>query len=225
MFVDESGDLGFDIHSSKFFVVSFVMIINTTSTRLEVLIKRALKNINIAKRRRWLISEFKFSNDSDKTKRKFLKKINSYDVQIGAVAISKDSVKTHLQKEPNLLYNYAVIDFVMKTIVDEYLVTQDPYNRIIFIIDRSLSAKSRKNFNDYAEEKAKFLTHKRNWKMDVIVSIRHEDSEQEKLLQVADYVSGSIFHKLERNNPVYYEMIQTKITHKFQWDWHGKIVW
>jgi len=225
VFVDESGDLGFDKHSSKFFVVSFVMVINTPSTRLEVLIKRALKNINITKKHRWSISEFKFSKDTDKTKRKFLKKINSYNVKIGAVAISKDSVKQHLQREPSLLYNYLVVDFLMRTIVDEYLVTSDPYNRIIFIIDRSLSAKNRRHFNEYAEEKAKFLTNQRNWNMDVIVTIRHEDSEREKLLQVADYVAGSIFHKLERNNPAYYEIIKEKITHKFQWDYHGKIIW
>jgi len=52
VYVDESGDLGFQKNSSKFFVVSYVMIVNKRIDEIEGLVKRILKNINITKRTR-----------------------------------------------------------------------------------------------------------------------------------------------------------------------------
>ena len=103
----------------------------------------------MAKSVRRKIPEFKFANDSDIIRRKFLSKINSFNVRIGVLAISKDSVKSNLANDTNRLYNYAVINSTMQVIVDEYLVKLDPYNKIFFIIDRSLSPKNRKSFNEY----------------------------------------------------------------------------
>jgi len=224
VYVDESGDLGFDKLASEFFVVSYVILVNTTSGFLAGKISRLLRNINLAKKPRGKISEFKFSNDDDKTRIKFLNKINSYDVKIGVVAISKDSVKQHLQKDLVYLYNFIVVDNIMKTIVNDYLNPYDPFNRILFVVDRSLSAKRRKQFNDYADKKAEFLTKQRNWNMEVIVTIRHENSEDTKLLQVADYVASSTSLKL-RGNSKYYDLIKNKISHKDKWDWKNKIQW
>lgn len=225
VYVDESGDLGFQKNSSKFFVVSYVMIVNKRIDEIEGLVKRILKNINITKRTRKKIREFKFSRDSDITRIKFLKKINNFDVKIGVVAISKDSVKDHLKKDTSLLYNYAVIDSVMRTIVDEYLIKQDPYNRIVFVIDQSLSSIQRRSFNEYAESKVEYLTSRKSWDIEVTIFINHRDSAYEKLLQVADYVAGATRYMITSGNSKYFDIIETKIKHKDKWDWKNKINW
>ncbi len=55
--------------------------------------------------------------------------------------------------------------------------------------------------------------------------MRHMDSRNDVCLQIADYISGSIFAKAERLDNKYYDIIKHKIKHKDKWDWHDRINW
>ncbi|HEV2193427.1 MAG TPA: DUF3800 domain-containing protein [Nitrosopumilaceae archaeon] len=225
VFVDESGDLGFKQKSSEFFVISYIIMINDVPMFLRNKCRRLLMNINTQNRKKRKISEFKFSEDTPKTRNKFLKLIATFDISIGIAVISKDSVKSNIRNDAILLYNFITVDHTIKTIVEEYLKTTSVYNTIHFVIDRSLTKKARKHFNAYCEDKISFLTQGKKFYYDINTKIEHENSESEACLQIADYVASAVFSKFERKNSQYYDIIKNKIKHKSKWDWTSKVMW
>ncbi|HEX7032641.1 MAG TPA: hypothetical protein VF172_06545 [Nitrososphaera sp.] len=68
IFVDEPGDLGFTDNASKYFIIGYV--VGNCPFRVRVEVRRLLKKLNV--RNHCKISEFKFSNDSDIVRHKFL---------------------------------------------------------------------------------------------------------------------------------------------------------
>lgn len=225
VFIDETGDLGFTPTSTKSFVLSYVIIIDNTPDFIRNKVRRLLKNINTKKRKNGKASEFKFSNDDHDTRIRFLKKIMSFDINLGTIVIMKDSVKENLKEDPTVLYNFLAVDYVIKPIVCKYLKPWTTYNDINYTIDRSLSEKAIIHFDRYCEEKISFVKKDREFKGDIIVKIRHMDSRNDVCLQIADYISGSIFAKAERLDNRYYNVIKDKIKHKDKWDWHNRINW
>lgn len=225
IFVDESGNLGFTKNSPKTFVISYVIVINTLPAVIETKIKRLLKNIGTKQNPKWKIGEFKFSKDSHETKQRFLNLIKTFNIKTGLVVIDKDSVKSTLKGDPAYLYNYLAVNYVITNIVNNHLVAADPYNRIVYTIDRSLSKKSQKGFNTYCEQKIDYLKNQRNRNMNVIAKIDHANSILSPALQIADYIAGVSYAKFEYNNPQYYDMIKHLLTYKDKWDWKNRINW
>ena len=58
-------------------------------------VNNLLKRLNL--RNKLKISEFKFSNDTPKTRIRFLKLISTLALDVGVIATSKDSVKKEFQ--------------------------------------------------------------------------------------------------------------------------------
>jgi hypothetical protein len=223
VFVDESGDLGFSSKSSPFFTLGFVIMLNSNSIFIENKTRRLRKNMNRSKKITGM-QEFKFSNDSDKTRMRFLKKINTFELQIGAVVVSKDSVKQDLKPDKTLLYNYIAVHEIIDIIIGQYLKPHSPYNNIYYTIDKNTSV-SVEDFNEYCEEKVQYLAKPRKFVGDINISIRHLDSKSHSCLQIADYVAGSISAKFTRGESKYYDIIKKKIRHKQKWDRYNKINW
>ncbi len=225
VYIDESGDVGFNDKSSKFFTIGYVFTLRHPSEENKK-IKRALTNINFGiKKQNKKLLEFKFSSNPEKTRKRFFREIKKLDINIGVVCISKDSVADHLKKDSSMFYRYVVVENVISVLVNDYLKTFDPYNRIRFVIDRSLSKTEIKLFNDYCEEKISYKSHQRAKDMDSFITILHEDSKTVPMLQVADYIAGATQRKFARGDSSYYDMISDKIKHHEKWDWNGKINW
>lgn len=127
--------------------------------------------------------------------------------------------------ETNVLYSYLAINNVITPIVNHYLKPWVTYNEIHYTIDRSLSKKARRHFDNYCEEKISFLRKERGFKDDIPVKITHLDSKTDVCLQIADYLSGSVFAKSERLDNTYYDIIKDRIKHNDAWDWHNRINW
>lgn len=226
MYVDESGDLGFGNGSSSFFTIGYVFSYNRHPFAENSTVKRTLKKINAGtKQQKRKISEFKFSADSDKTKRKFLCKIQDMNLTMGVFCISKDSVKNELKLDQGRLYRYLVVDKIITHLVNDYFQPNDPYNSIRFVIDRSLSKQKRKDFDQYCDEKTSFRSWEQNRNMDYHVSVIHDDSKAVPMLQVADYIAGLVQRKFQMNDSICYDLISSKIKYKEQWDKYGKIIW
>ena len=224
IYVDESGDVGFKKKSSKFFTIGYVFTINKYPIKENEKIKRLIKNINTGIRnKKEKISELKFSQDTDMIKKKVLHNIQKLDVNIGVICISKDSVTQNLKKDSSMFYRYVIIENIVTLLVEEYLKIYDPYNKIRFTIDRSLSKNQIKAFNDYCEEKILFKVHEQSPEMEIHITILHEDSKKIPMLQVADYVAGATQRKITHCDSTYYDIISDKIKHKKIWDWNNKI--
>jgi hypothetical protein len=89
IFVDESGDIGFSENSLKrspIFVIAFLVPINISSLTIDL--KRFLRN-----KLRGRVSELKFHNDSDDTRRSVLQFLcEKCHFEAGYVAIDKRAV-------------------------------------------------------------------------------------------------------------------------------------
>ncbi|MFN3654244.1 MAG: DUF3800 domain-containing protein [Candidatus Nitrosotenuis sp.] len=225
IFVDESGNLGFTNNSTKIFVVSYVIVINSLPNVIETKIKRLQKSINTHSKPRKKINEFKFSKDSHETKQRFLRLIKTFNVKTGIVVIYKDSVKSTLKSDPCYLYNYLAVNYVISNVVNNHLVRIDPYNRIIYTIDRSMSSKAQRGFNDYCEQKIDYLKNQIDRNMNVSLKIDHANSVLNPALQIADYIAGATYAKYEYGNSQYYDEIKNILTYKDKWDWKNRINW
>ncbi|WP_420546003.1 DUF3800 domain-containing protein [Nitrosopumilus sp.] len=226
VYVDESGDLGFSEKSSRFFTIGYAFTKDRYPLAENEIIKHALKKLNKkTKNKKNKIEEFKFSNNTIKTKCKFLQVIRDLDVAIGVICISKDSVKESLKQDLGRLYRYSIGNTIITNLVKDYFFRQDPYNSIRFVIDRSLSPKARTLFNNYCEEKASFRSRQKDTEIDHRITIKHEDSKSVPMLQVADYIAGSVQKKVERGNDIFYNVIKEKINYHEKWDYNEKIQW
>lgn len=226
VYVDESGDLGFNEKATNFFTIGYVFTKNRYPSVENEIIRHALKRINKKiKNPKNKIAEFKFSNNTDKTKCKFLQKIRTLDIIIGVICISKDSVKEDLKHDLSRLYRYSIVDTIITTLVQDYFQKDDPYNSIRFVIDRSLSPNARKQFNEYCEQKVLFRAWEKDTEIDHKVSISHEDSQSVPMLQVADFIAGAVQRKFERDDSIFYDLIHDKINYHEKWDWNNKINW
>ncbi|MGH9923696.1 MAG: hypothetical protein ACRD38_13185, partial [Nitrososphaerales archaeon] len=66
------------------------------------------------------ISEFKFSNDSDFVRHKFVNLIGSPEIEAGRVVIKKTAVAPHLRENKNVLYNFVVAEYIMHDVMAAY---------------------------------------------------------------------------------------------------------
>jgi hypothetical protein len=206
-FIDEAGDFGFKKTSSKYFVVSYVVLEENLIEQFESEIGRTLAEVNRTMRKK--ISEFKFSKDDETRRKIFLDKINSLGIIAGVVAIKKEAIPAQLRKKTKDLYNLVLTEHPLVTIAKEYFHNEKNVNKIIFVFDRFLSKKRRITFNTYLGKRTNSLASQMNLK--IVLRVRHEDSEKNNILQMADYVAGTVSYWLETGNDSYYKMIQKSL--------------
>ncbi|MFQ6077371.1 MAG: hypothetical protein ACE5Z5_14795 [Candidatus Bathyarchaeia archaeon] len=116
-----------------------------------------------------------------------------------------------LREDLNGLYDYTIVHNMMFNILPIY----DPAERLNIIIDKGLTRRRRKSFNDYVRSKAGWV-----WK-NILgreasidpnrIRIEHRDSEGDPCLQAVDYLAGAGFQKYERGKEEFYEIIKDKI--------------
>jgi Protein of unknown function (DUF3800) len=209
VYVDEAGDLGFGDKASRYFIVAYAII--EQPGRISVNTQRLLKTLN--NNRRHPIDEFKFSNDNEYIRLKFLNLIRKSNFDGGQVVIKKAAVKEGLRDKKLILYNFVVADSIATAIVNTY----DNFVQVNLHLDRSMSKESRVQFDDYFERKMNWKLSEFKKKHDVCNKISHDYSHHESCIQVVDYIAGSLFQLFERENPRYYDVIKDKIIHKNEW--------
>lgn len=219
IFVDESGDLGFTEESSKSFVVSYVIIYDASIHFFRHKVTKLLKRINLKQRERSKISEFKFSNNTEKTKSKFLELIKTLDLLSGTVVIKKNSVVEHLKDKPEIIYNYLTTRYILPKVVDMFWNKAHVYNHLYFTIDRSMYKSDANQYVQYLERIVKNLKYERDLDIHSLVKVVHEDSRKEPCLQIADYIAGTIFAINERGNYEYFKIIKDRIKFGDKWEW------
>ena len=207
VFIDESGDLGFSSKASNFFVAAYVVPENPW------VIRRRLKRLlgRLHKRRRYSGSELKFSNSNNRVRLHVLGKCQEMEWIAGLIILEKRKVKPELREIPNQLYNYLIVNYLMKRVL-QWL---DPLDRLILCIDRSLSKSNREAFDTYVRDKASWV-----WNVELErkspliknqITISHDRSQDECCLQLADYVAGAAFQKYERNRDDYFSLLGDKV--------------
>lgn len=177
MYIDESGDPGLKIDrgSSRYFTVSLVVFEEKDEAiscdQRITLLKRELG---------WQSnSEFHFKRNSDKVRRAFLQAVSPYNFFYYGIVINKHPKKLYGEgfRNKDSFYKYAC-GLVFEN-------AKEKLQNAIVVIDKSGNM-------DFRNQLAQYLRRKMNSQTDLIKRINMQRSEGNNLLQLADYVAGSI---------------------------------
>ena len=201
IFLDESGDLGFDFRkkkTSKFFVVTCLFTGNKRP--IEKIVKKTHSELKKKYKRRFGVLHC--VREKPITRQRLLRRLSGKDCVMMAIYLNKKKVYTRLRDEKPVLYNY----------VTNILLDRIYRKEIIPIKDRVELIASRRETNKFLNENFKNYLNRQvenRHKTDIKISIRTPSDE--KVLQAVDFVSWAIFRKYEYGDDSYYNVIKNKI--------------
>jgi len=196
MFLDESGELGFNFNrgSTKFFTITLLICGVREGQELQRVIKKIRKRV--LKKELKKSNEIKWNNSTDYIKKKIFERIEKIDFEIFTIILDKSKVYDYLKEKKHKLYNYLSNLIIAECSID---------GKFELIVDRSKNKRSlRDDFDNYIRNNLKRECSN--------LIIKHEDSKSKGGLQILDFVSGAIFNKYEFNNLEYYNKIKNRIT-------------
>lgn len=197
IYLDESGDLGFSLRSSDYFVISFL------TAKDKTLLKRAVRKVK-KKHRLAPGFELKGNTTPPRIKEDLLKRIAKLDIDIHTIVMNKAKVTPRLRQDTNILYNYVLGRIVVPYICKQSVVT-------IMVDRRVVSVTSGFKLNEYLAYKVWYEN-----LADVDMHIQHEDSKWTLGIQAADVVCNSIFRKYESRDERFYNLIEGRIKEEQQ---------
>lgn len=207
IYLDESGDLGFDFCKRKTtnkFVIT-ILVCNTDAARKEFAkaVRRTLKNkLSRKKGKPRLTIELKGTNTTLKVKEYFLRNIKSDDWAIYALALNKSRVEAHLKTKigKKKLYNF------LSRFLLEKLPLSNAEQSVEIVVDRSKNKEETKDFNRYLFNQVEALL-----PLNTVFDISHLSSTESTPLQAVDLFCWGIFRKYEHDDRTWYDMFKDKI--------------
>jgi len=201
IFLDESGDLGFDFKkkkTTKYFVISCIYV--SDKKVLEKIVKKTHSELKKKYKRR--VGVLHCVKESPTTRKRLLKRVNEKDCRIVSIILEKKKVYTKLQNEKQVLYNY-VTNILLDRIYSKELVPK--VNHIELIASKRETNKFLNiNFESYLKNQVKD-----RHKMKLEISIK--TPSEEKGLQIADFIAWSTFRKYEHKDDKYHKIFKDKI--------------
>lgn len=200
IYLDESGDLGFSSKASKYFVIA--ALLTTDSLRIEKCITKVRKERLPNKYKK--IPELKYHNSDNIVRRRILQCIAKTDTEIAYAVLRKRQVYENLRNKPNILYNF-LCGSLIGNVFRKYHINSG-FN---VIVDRSLTNINREAFDEYVGYRA-LMSKTEIFNLDLL-EINHVDSTQNKCIQAVDFVAGAIARNYEREDPLFYHIIDGRI--------------
>jgi len=205
IYLDESGDLGFDFTkqgTSRFFVITLLVIqCNEVNKKILKMIERTIKEkINRNKKKKNIILEFKGNNTDIKVKEYFYRHIKNEDFEIFTLILNKARVDQDLRGRKEKLYNY------VSRLLLEKCYFHKVENRVILTVDKRKNKEDIKDFNRYLLSVLRGLI-----PIKVPFEQYHEVSYAHKGLQAVDVFCWGIYRKYERGDLQWYNYFASKI--------------
>lgn len=201
IFLDESGDLGFNFKkkkTSKIFVITCLFAENKRP--LEKIVRKTYSELRKKHKRKFGVLHA--VKEKPITRQRLLKRLTEKECAIMTIYLNKKRVHTKLQDEKAVLYNY-VANILLDRIYSKKIISVD--NRIELIASRRETNKFlNENFKNYLNDQIK-----NRHKIEIRVDIK--TPAEEKSLQAVDFVSWAIFRKYEHEDDGYYNLIKNKI--------------
>lgn len=208
IFLDESGDLGFDWlknKTSSYFVISLLVCNNgQTAEAIKYAVRRTLRNkLNHSKCTR-VVGELKGATTSLAIKEYFLAQMPAEGWHIYSVTLNKRKVSTHLTTNSGKvrLYNFLA----------RFLIEKIKFPKILpsvnLVVDRCKSPDEIMDFNFYIQNQLQaFLA------LDTRFYISHETSHESYGLQAVDLFCWGIARK-NLGEFLWYEKFKDKISYE-----------
>ena len=202
IFLDESGDLGFNFNkkkTSRHFVIACLFVDNKKS--IEKVVKKIVSGFTKKeiKNHGGILHAFK---ETPTTRQKLLGALVNKDISIVSIYLNKSKVYTKLQDEKHVLYNY-VANILLDRIYTKKLI---PITRPIILIA------SRRETNKFLNQNfCNYLSGQVAGNHKLTVSINIKTPQQEKCLQVVDFICWALFRKHEHRDESYSNIIKGKV--------------
>ncbi len=199
VYLDESGDLGFDFFSkrpSRFFTVSVLVVRGVENNRhiingVKKTLKRKFKNRN---------TELKGTKTTLAIKEYFFRQVSSVPFEIYSLTLNKRRVYDSLAQRKDRVYNY-----IARNVLDSIPV-EEASQRVQLIIDKSKSKREVRDFNQY------IIRHLQG-RIDPLVPLEifHWTSHENLGLQAADLFSWGIFRHHEKDDTSWLDVFSSKV--------------
>lgn len=192
-FVDESGDLGFKFYegSTRHIVIAMVIFINTEEAdKATIAIEKFARLVSKKKS-----LELKFNNSSKVTRLAFLKIAKQLHFSFTAYILDKTAI---YKMKPRDLYI-----FLLERLL---IISENELSNAKIIIDGQIS-------QNYEQMILSHLKNNTQINKKTISKVKFEDSRKNKLLQLADFIAGSVRKTIEPNvadSHIYFREIQEK---------------
>ncbi len=207
IFLDESGDLGFDFSktktSRKLAITLLVCDGKEASDSFRKAVRRTLKNkLNRKKQVSRIVQELKGIKTSLAIKKYFYRHLVKKGWQLYTVILNKERVYEDLRKPKakKKLYNF-VARFIL-----EKIDLQNATSAVTLILDRSKNREEIRDFNSYVENQLEALL-----PLNIPLHIYHERSHDNAGLQAVDLFCWGIFRKYEKGDTDWYNIYRSAI--------------
>lgn len=203
LYLDESGDLGFDFFNkrpSRFFTVTVLAVQGIMQQKaIASAIRKTLKRKLRAQKRQ----ELKGSKDSLSVKIYFFNQIIDTDFRLFSLTLNKQRVYENLALKKERVYNF-IAQQVLKRVP-----LQEANMRISLTLDRSKNKKEIKEFNRY-------LLGQLSGRIDprIPLDINHLSSVENPMLQAVDLFTWGIYRKYEKKDLRWYNIFRDKIIYE-----------
>lgn len=207
VYLDESGDLGFDFENkrpSKKFVITLLVCESDSVIRdFRVAVQRTLKNkLNHGKKNSRVVHELKGTGTTIAIKRYFLRHSPKSGWRIYTVAVNKERVNASLRTKQGKkkLYNF-IAHFLL-----EKVNLKTPGKAVTLIVDKCKNKDDMADFNQYVANQFEALL-----PLEVPLNIYHEHSCANEGLQAVDLFCWGIYRKYEHEDMEWYQDYCAKI--------------
>lgn len=209
IFLDESGDLGFDFGTkspTRMFAITLLVCKNNSAVKaFQKSINRTLKNkINHKANKKSIKHELKGSETTIASKKYFLQQIlDNPDWDIYCVLLNKQELIKKLDR-PSVHKN--IYNNCARQILETVDFNHSSLKKVNLIIDRSKNSKEIIEFNRYVADHLAGLL-----QPNTHLIIEHQTSAENAGLQSVDLFSWGVFKKHESNDEVWYSLFKSRI--------------
>lgn len=202
LYLDESGDLGFDFinkKSSKFFTITILSIDGEEENKkLKKAIIKTKKRIfgktNI---------ELKGAKTSMYVKEKMYENLKDVNYFLYSITLNKKRVNEKLITVTDRLYNYIANQILQKIDIN------NNSNRVNLIVDKSKGKKEIDNFNNYIINSLKGKI-----PPEIPFNINHQISNETPGLEAVDMFSWGFYRKYERKDDKWFNIFQNRVKYE-----------
>lgn len=205
LYLDESGDLGFDFVNkkpSKFFTVAVLALRGVENNRkLIKAVKITLRRkLNPRSKRKRIAEELKGEQTNLDIKKYFYKQTENIKFALYSITLNKLRVYERLTRNKSRVYN-----FIAQQVFKHIPFERANKTRITLIIDKSKGKKGIKEFNEYVVRQLEGRI-----EPNIPFDIYHEDSKKIGGLQAVDMFAWGIHRKYELNDQSWYKIFKKK---------------
>lgn len=205
LYLDESGDLGFDFVNkkpSKFFTITIFVIKGNIQNRLlfKAVKKTLRRRLNPRGKRKRIVAELKGTKTTLEVKKYFYEQVKSLNFNIYAITLNKRRLYEYLIKNKSRVYN-----FIARNVLDQ-ISFKEAKIKVELIIDKSKSKPEIVEFNSYIRRQLEAELDPK-----IPLNMYHLSSLESGGLQAADMFSYGIFEKHERRRMDWLNIFKEKV--------------